>query len=188
MTPKAIEKLYGAELGANSYEASLTDAQRRELYAMLRSDLPFDELLKNAPPWGSGKEAGKKPSLGTLHRINERLDFEAILLSLEGTSALVEGKEKKSRANVYGKGEQILDRALELIGHEVIRRTLNRRNAGERTAAAKLLLQRADQRREDRRLAMMEAESKKKTKGKNKAVAGLTREEREERMKQIFGK
>jgi hypothetical protein len=55
-----------------------------------------------------------------------------------------------------------------------------------RTAATRLLLKRADQRRVDRRLDMVEAEFKKDA--PNKTDIGLTPEEREQRMKQIFGK
>ena len=184
MNTRQLRKRNPAAYGKNTYEGTLTEKQRRVLYRMLRSEMPFDEVLDKAPPWGSGPDAGKQPSLRTLYNINERLELEAILVGLEGTSALVGKTTKELRPFVNGDGEQILDRALELIGSEVIRRTLYRLNPGARTAAARLLLKRADQRRVDRRLDMLEADFKKGTEGKS----SLTGEEKEERMDRLFGK
>ena len=71
-----------------------------------------------------------------------------------------------------------------LIGQEVIQRTLKRLNPGARTAAAKLLLKRADQRRVDRRLDMVDALNK----GEESEVdTSLTPEGREAAVKRILG-
>ena len=189
MTRKQLEKRKGkkgVEFQKDSYEASLTPEERESLYAMLRSDMPFNEVLNATIPWRTGENAGKKPTLRTLYAINSRLDLEAILMGIEGTATFVENTNRQLRPYLKGTdGEKVLDQAMELIGKEVIRRTLYRLNPAARTAAAKLLLKRADQHRVDRRLDMVEAELKKDAR-EAKSDTKFTPEETEARYKQIL--
>jgi hypothetical protein len=153
---------------------------------MLCSDMPFSEVLKAAVPWRTGAEVGKKPTLRTLYAINSRLDLEATLVGLEGTSLFIEDTNRRLRPYLKGaEGEQVLDQAMHLVGKEVIRRTLYRLNPAARTAAARLLLKRAEQRRVDRRLKLLEVEVKKD--GSDDAKSGLTPDEKQARIRQILG-
>jgi hypothetical protein len=188
MLPQQLRKRKGkkgVEFQKDSYEASLTPEERQSLYAMLRSDMPFEEVRKATVPWRTGEDAGKQPTLRTLYAINSRLDLEAILVGIEGTATFVEHTHRRLRPYLKGTdGEKVLDQAMELIGREVIRRTLYRLNPAARTAAARLLLKRADQRRVDRRLDMLEAEFKKDAPAKT--GTRLTPEETEARYRQIL--
>jgi hypothetical protein len=81
--------------------------------------------------------------------------------------------------------EYVLDRIMVLLSEEVIDRTLERLHPEARTSAARLLLKRADQRRVDRRLKMLEEERKNATPVETET--GLTAEEKEHAIDQILG-
>jgi hypothetical protein len=174
------------EFRGDSYEASLTPEELEELHDLVRSEKTITEICAASVPWRDGEGKGHKPSPQTIGRIKARLDLDDILQEIEGTAAFVEETKYGLDALVKGTdAEKVLDRAMMLIGQEVIHRTLKRLNPMARTAAAKLLLKRADQRRVDRRLDMVEAEFKKDGPAAQPDI-GLTPEEKRQRMKEIL--
>ncbi len=75
-----------------------------------------------------------------------------------------------------------------LIGEQVIDATLGMESASTRTAAAWLLLRRADQRRFDQRTAIFEAQTGKDKKAEEDApLRPMDNEERERRYRHLFG-
>jgi hypothetical protein len=185
MFPQKRKNTKVEEFRSDSYEASLTPEERQSLYALLRAEVPYHEILKTTPVWRTGENMGQRPWTRTLYGIKHRLDLEDMLMNLEGESSFLEKTKSALDAFVKGSdGEKVLDRCMALIGQEVIQRTLKRLNPGARTAAAKLLLKRADQRRVDRRLDMVDALNK----GEESEVdTSLTPEGREAAVKRILG-
>jgi hypothetical protein len=177
-----------AEFRPDSYEATLTAKERRSLYVMLlcgRESL--EEIQEQAIPWRSDEKKGQKPEISTLWKIQTRLRMERIVSRVNESCGKLEiYKELLMPMAKAMHQEQLLDWIMTLISEEVIDRTLERLNPEARTAAAKLLLKRADQRRVDRRLDMLEAEFKKET-PPDKPGTGLAFEEKEARMKKILG-
>jgi hypothetical protein len=186
MKPRQLRKETEPEFRSDSYEASLTAKERQRLYAMLRSKLTIDEVVAKSIPWRTGDKAGEHPCWRTIYNIKSRLNLEEMLLSIEGSATIVERTRKELNALLKGTdGEKVLDRCMALIGQEVIHLTILRHNSEARNAAARLLLKRADQRRVDRRLDMLEVDLKKDAPGKT--GPGLTPDEKQERIRQILG-
>lgn len=106
-------------------------------------------------------------------------ELSEVLAELEARARVCEGTHNALRPLVKGTDfELLLDECLFAIGQEVLLNTLNEVSPEERTAAARLMLKRADQRRVDR---LHEEETKNATK------PTLTPEEKERRVKQILG-
>jgi hypothetical protein len=177
---------------SDSYEDSLSEEQRERLYALLDSrGVSLEEMREAAPSWGPGPRDGDKPSINTLSKIRERRRMEATLNNIEATAKMMEAVRKKFSENpgiLADQAEGTLDTAVALIGQEVIEKTLAREDASGRTAAARILLKRADQKLNDRRIKLLEQRAK--IADQAEAVtkdATLTAEERQRRMKEIFG-
>jgi hypothetical protein len=186
MKRKPLRKEGEAEFRSDSYEASLTPEERQRLHAMLRTKMTIDEVLAESVPWSSGEDAGKKPCWRTLYNIRCRLKLEHMLLNIEWSATIVERTTEKLKALLKGTdAEKTLDVCMALIGQEVITSTMQGLSQEARNAATRLLLKRADQRRVDRRLDIVESEFKKDAPAR--PDLGLTPEEKEERMKEIFG-
>jgi hypothetical protein len=84
--------------------------------------------------------------------------------------------------------EEVLDEAMALIGQQLIDASLDSDGPSSKTAAAWLLLRRADQRRFDERTAILAAETEKAAKTEQKPKRPpLTDEEKEAKWRQIFG-
>lgn len=176
------------EIRPDSYEATLTAKERESLYAMLVTRREtLEEIQEKTIPWRSGVNKGEKPETGTLWKIQQRLRLEWMVSRLnESCGKLERYKELLKPMAKTADQEHLLDWIMTLIGEEVIDYTLQRLHPEMRTAATRLLLKRADQRRVDRRLDMVEAEFKKGAPAA-KSETGLTAEEKEARYKQILG-
>jgi hypothetical protein len=188
MKTKPTQKRKRPEFRCDSYEATLTPLERRSLHARLVAGREtLDEIEEKSIPWRSGKQEGEKPDTATLWKIQSRLRMQLMLGRLGGTCERFESYKKlllPMAQNAHQ--EQLLDWIMMLICEEVVERTLERLNPEARTAATKLLLKRADQRRVDRRLDMVEAEFKKDASSVKRARK-LTPNQKQERIRQILG-
>jgi hypothetical protein len=187
MPTKRAKKRKRAEFRPDSYEATLTAKERESLYAML---LPgretLEEVQEKAIPWRSGEKKGQKPDTGTLWKIQQRLRMLRMVSKLSVTCEKFERyRDLLAPMAKSAHQEQLLDWIMTLISEEVIDYTLERLHPEARTAAARLLLKRADQRRVDRRLDMLEEDRKKPA--PRESQTGLTREEKEEAVDKILG-
>ena len=136
------------KLRSDSYEATLTPQQREQLYAwLLDPGLPQEEVCRRTPPWPSGKRAGRKPSEAALSNIGRRVRLEATLDELEAAAAVRQAAMVKllQEAAPDGIHEDTVNLIMQLVGQEVIQKTLSRMDPGSRTAAAGLMLKRSDQ-------------------------------------------
>ena len=176
----------------DSYAAALTEEQRISLYALLRSGITLAEARGKAPPWPDGPDRPEKdnrPSMACLGRIRWRLRVEEKIVRIEDAAATRRATRRLLKKLVTGTDqEQVLDEVMTLIGEQVIDATLGMESASTRTAAAWLLLRRADQRRFDQRTAIFEAQTGKDKKTEEDApLPPMDNEERERRYRQIFG-
>jgi hypothetical protein len=80
--------------------------------------------------------------------------------------------------------EELLDEILEVLALEVRHKTLKRLDPNGRTAAARLLLKRADQRRQDRHQHFLETQARKK---EPQPAPILTEEQKQQRIREIMG-
>ena len=174
---------------AGSYEAALTEEQRISLHALLLSGITLAEVREKVPPWPDDPEKVKKPSPACLWRIQARLrvkervrKIETAMFTFRATQKLLDSLVNKADQ------EQVLDQAMTLIGQQVIDAGLDMNGPSSKTAAAWLLLRRADQRRFDQRTAIFEAQAGKDKKTEEDApLPPMDNEERERRYRQIFG-
>jgi|GEM_PF-3226177 len=174
---------------AGSYEAALTEAQRISLHALLLSGITLSEAQEKVPPWPDGPEKDKKPSTTSLWRIQVRLrvkervqKIEMAMVTFRATQTLLQKLVNKTDQ------EKVLDQAMTLIGQQVIDAGLDVHGPTSKTAAAWLLLRRADQRRFDQRTAIFEAQAgKARETGEDAPLPPMDNEERERRYRQIFG-
>ncbi len=175
-----------------SYAAALTEEQRISLYALLLSGISVAEARLKAPPWPNGTEKDKQPSKPCLWRIRKRLLIEERLRKIEIATATFRATQKllSSLVNKTDQ-EKVLDQAMTLIGQQVIDASLDSNGPSSKTAAAWLLLRRADQRRYDQRTAIFEAQAAKDKKAGDKAedapLPALSEEEKERKWDEIFG-
>jgi hypothetical protein len=136
------------KLRSDSYEASLTTKQREQLYVwLLDPAVSQKEVCRRAPPWPSGKRAGRKPGEYSLARIGQRLRLEGAMQDLDATAAVKQAALVRMLQNAAPDvvHEETVNLAMQLISQEVIQKTLKRLDPASRTAAAKLLLERSDQ-------------------------------------------
>ena len=174
---------------AGSYEAALTEEQRISLHLLLLSGITLAGAREKVPPWPDGPEKVKKPSTTSLWRIQVRLrvkekvqKIEMAMVTFRATKTLLQKLVNKTDQ------EQVLDQAMTLIGQQVIDAGLDMNGPSSKTAAAWLLLRRADQRRFDQRTAIFEAQAGKDKKTEEDApLPPMDNEERERRYRQIFG-
>jgi hypothetical protein len=177
---------------AGSYEAALTEEQRISLHALLLSGITLAEAQEEAPPWPVGPDKDKKPSPACLWRIQARLRVKERVKKIETAMFTFRATQKllKTLVNKTDQ-EQVLDQAITLIGQQVIDAGLDSSGPSSKTAAAWLLLRRADQRRFDQRTAIFEAQAGKHQKTGDKAddapLPAMTDEEKEQKYRQIFG-
>jgi hypothetical protein len=80
--------------------------------------------------------------------------------------------------------EELLEEILEVLALEVRHKTLKGLDPNGRTAAARLLLKRADQRRQDHHQAFLETQAKKK---EPQPAPVLTEEQKQQRIREIMG-
>jgi hypothetical protein len=106
---------------------------------------------------------------------------ESLLLELESDDEAV--KKVRAKAGTRAQ-EELLDEILEVLALEVRHKTLKRLDPNGRTAAARLLLKRADQRRQDRHQHFLETQAKKK---EPQPAPVLTEEQKQQRIKEIMG-
>lgn len=169
-----------------SYESTLTDEQRTEFRALLLSDITLADAQQKVLAWPTGRDIGKKPTIGCLGKIRVRLKLEEKIARIEGVAVTRRVTRKLLRRAVKGTDqEEILDYAMALIGEQVIDASLGMDSGSTQTAAAWLLLRRADQRRSDQRAARFDAQAASKEEKPEKPP--LTEEEKEAKWRQIFG-
>lgn len=136
---------------SDSYEAALSDEQREELHALLsQPDLSLAAVRKLCPPWKDGPHDGAPPSIETLSKIGLRLRREQMLLNVEAKAKLMEAvrAQAKTHASEMQSGqtlEEMIDVACDLVGQEVLQKTMEDTDPKNRTAALRALLKRADQ-------------------------------------------
>jgi hypothetical protein len=172
-----------------SYAAALTGEQRISLYALLLSGISVAEACEKAVPWPEGKEKGHKPSEPCLWRIRRRLRIEERVRKIEIATATFRATQSLLQ-NLVNKTDQekVLDQAVTLIAQQVIDAGLDLNGPSSKTAAAWLLLRRADQRRFDQRTAIFEAQAGKGKKAEEDApLQAMSDEEKEQRFSEIFG-
>ncbi len=175
-----------------SYAAALNEEQRISLYALLLSGISVAEARLKAPPWPNGAEKDKQPSEPCLWRIRKRLLIEERVRKIESAMFTFRATQKLLN-NLVNKSDQekVLDQAMTLVGQQVIDAGLDSNGPSSKTAAAWLLLRRADQRRFDQRTAIFEAQAAKDKKAGEKAedapLPALTEEEKERKWDEIFG-
>jgi len=168
------------------YEASLTPKKLERLHRLLRTPRTVDQLVIMAPPWGKGRRKGKRPSPDTLFDVRARLETQSTVDELSATAAFINNTNQALKEMVKGtNAEGVLDQVMMLLGQEVIYFTLKRLNPAARTAATRLLLKRADQRRVDRRLDLAEETLEKP--GNEQAKSPFSATEKEAAVKQILG-
>lgn len=128
---------------SDSYEESLSEEKCEQLHALLSdSSLSLMQLRELVPVWGSGPRDGSKPSIASLSAIAARLRRDMTIDRVEDAARMMEQVHVK----LSGKAPQeILDTVIQLIGQEVIQKTLEGEDPKNRTAAARLLLKREDQ-------------------------------------------
>ena len=173
----------------SSYEAALTEEQRIEFHALLLSGITLARAQAQALPWPDGPEKDKKPSISSLGKIRARLRIEERWSRIEEAKALMRATQTLLKGMVNKTDqEQVLDQAMTLIGQQVIDAGLDLNGPSSKTAAAWLLLRRADQRRFDQRTAIFEAQAGKgKQTGENPPLPAMSDEEKERRFSEIFG-
>jgi hypothetical protein len=122
----------------------------------------------------------------TLQGIRQQLRFDRTLQEVSGTVEVIEGARMALGPLVEGTAaEEVLDVVMALIAKDVIDKTLGKMDPAARTAAARLLLKRADQRRVDRHLKILEAKTAKEKPSRRARKA--TVEEKVAKVNQIFG-
>ena len=124
-------------------------------------------------PGPNRPEKDNRPSIACLGRIRWRLGVEEKVGRIEEAAATRRATRRLLKKLVTGTDqEQVLDEVMTLIGEQVIDATLGMESASTRTAAAWLLLRRADQRRFDQRTAIFEAQAgKARETGRRRPVA-----------------
>lgn len=136
----------------DSYEASLSEEELEQLHALLLDrSLSLDDVKKVAPPHRGGRYDGQLPSTKTLGVIATRLRTDDMLLKIEASAKMMQAVRSKATKACPGQNEEVLDAICDLVGQEVIEKTVAGVDPKNRTAAARILLKRADQKRFDQK-------------------------------------
>jgi hypothetical protein len=178
----------------DSYEATLSQEQREDLHALLsQPDLSLAAVRLLCPKWSRGPRDGSLPSIRALSEIGARLRRERMLLDVDATAKLMEAvrSQVKLRRKELASGESIeetLDLVCDVVGQEVLQKTVEGADPKNRTAALRALLKRADQKILDRRVKLLEAQAAQAEKAKGVLEdKELSEAERAAKMRQIFG-
>jgi hypothetical protein len=142
----------------DSYEVQLTPDERAQLHEwLLDPTLSLVEIVKRTPAWHGGKLVNKKPDAKTLSKIRIRLQCESFLITLEANALVSDAVETEIRRRYKGKGdiqERLLDRCMTVMSEEVLEKTIKKLDPQGRTAAARLLLVRSEQKIQREKLAL----------------------------------
>ena len=171
---------------AGSYEAALTQDQRISLHKLLLSRASLTELWEKALPWPQGPEQGRKPSKMCLCRIQRRLLMEEEVRGIQSTEAVSRATQSLMRKTTDKTDQKkVLDRAISLIGQQVIHASRKSEDpAPNISAATRLLLQHEKLRLYAERTAKMDNDKKKDVPPPSPI---LSDEEKERRWRAIFG-
>ena len=172
----------------NSYWGGLTEEEKELVQTVLQKPgVSLREARRLVPPMRDrdGKENGP-PAVGTLSRISQELRTEEVLFEIEADTELAETICGKLRSGALRSQveERMLDEIMEVIGEEVRHKSLHRLDPASRTAFARLLLKRADQRRVDRRQKFLEARARRIEAGPTRPH--LTEEDKQRRLKELL--
>src|SRR4051812_22464202 len=94
----------------------------------------------SAPRHRGGEFDGSLPSTKTLSKIATRLRTDQVLVEVEAAQKLMEAVRGKAKALPAVEREETLDAICDLVGNEVIQKTVAGLDPKNRTAAARLLL------------------------------------------------
>ena len=106
---------------------------------------------------------------------------DSLVRELASDDEAVKNVRAKAEARTQ---EELLDEIMDVLAQEVRHKTLKRQDPNGRTAAARLLLKRADQRRFDRHQSFLETQAKKK---EPQPAPVLTEEQKQQRIREIMG-
>lgn len=131
----------------DSYEATLTNEEREQLYAwLLQPGLSVAETAQRAPAWRGGKRDGQKPGHEAVAKIGRRLRISSALSEVAAAAKV----ERAALTGLLGHlppgaaHEESVDLAMRFLAQDVISKTLDKLDPEARTAAAKVLLMRSD--------------------------------------------
>ncbi len=173
---------------SDSYLGGLSEEERGQVEAALFTPgLSLSEAALRMPLMRRGAGPGKPPSPELLSRLRRELTTDKMLFGVEESTRPLERAAARYRAGreLSQEQEKMLDEIMGMVGEEVIEKTLARLDPASRTAAARLLLKRADQRRVDRRQDFIEAQAKKKSEPPPPPPR-LTEEDKQRRLKELM--
>jgi hypothetical protein len=174
---------------SNSYWGMLTEKQKALVQSILFAPgVSLREAAQRVPPTPGGPQIGRPPCLANLSNIRRQLKAEEMVFHIEEEEELIEGIRAQLRTGkaMTREQERLLDETMIVIGREVMSKTLERLDPASRTAAARLLLKRADQRRVDRHQDFVEAQARKNEAPPAPALP-LTADEKRAAVKKILG-
>lgn len=169
---------------SDSYWGGLNKKQQTVVLSLLlESRLSMREARMKVPL----TRKGKPPCIATLARLRLQLKTEEVIFRIDAKTNAVEAPFAKLRSGgeFSQDQEQMLDEAMCLISKEVIEKTLQQLDSASRTAAAHLLLKRADQRRVDRHQDFVEAQARKKAEPPPPPPR-LTEEDKQRRIQEVL--
>jgi phage FluMu gp28-like protein len=167
---------------SNSYWAGLSLEEQELAYSVLRqSGTTMEEARKLIPPMRGADGKPRPPCVTTVSKLCQELRMEQMLGAVAEDEEMIDRVRRQFSSRVR---EEWLDEIMDMIGQEVRQKTLRRLDPDGRTAAARLLLKRADQRRFDRHQEFIERQAKKKEPRPRRV---LTEEQKQRRIKEILG-
>ncbi len=178
----------GKKLRADSYLQRLSAEDLESLRACLSLPVPLVLMREQAPKWVGGPFDGNPPGLETIRVIWQAMRQVEVLRNMEADNLLLTATRERAKALGLDGDEQLLDSILTLVGQEVLKKTLSGEDPKNRTAAAQMLLKRSDQKRDSRRIALLEKKAAQSDQAKgileNKE---LSEEEKKLKMHALFG-
>ena len=180
-----------AALRPDSYEHALARCSvdmLDQFYALaLSPGVTLQQIQSQAPKWPGGLRDGSTPAISTLGEIVKRLRAETALNGLGVVSQFVEQLRSKLEAAPGANTQPVVEAVCTLIGQELIERRLSGVSMADSVKAVKVLLQREDQKIDERKLKILEAKATQADQAKEVATSNMTPEQKQEKMRSIFG-
>jgi hypothetical protein len=140
----------GKKLRADAYLQRLDSSELESLRLCLSLPVPFVVMREQAPKWRGGPHDGNPPGLSALSDLWHAIKQVEVLRNIERDNLLLEAARAKAKSLGIATDESMLDNLLLIVAQEVLNKSLSGEDPKSRTAAARLLLKRADQKRHDR--------------------------------------